>query len=78
MDNFFILMETNEKNAQMLKQILDLYCDSSGQLVSDAKSNIYFSPNTPVEERVVLCQILKYCEWVPYCQMFELTCDGGG
>jgi hypothetical protein len=52
-------METNEKNAQMLKQILDLYCDSSGQLISDAKSNIYFSPNTPVEERVVLCQILN-------------------
>jgi hypothetical protein len=38
-DDSLILMEANEKNAMMLKKIMDMYCDSSGQMVSDAKSS---------------------------------------
>jgi hypothetical protein len=58
-DDSLILMEANGNNAHKLKQILDLYCDSSGQLVSDAKSSVYFSPNTCVEERIVVCEKLN-------------------
>jgi hypothetical protein len=58
-DDSLILMEANEKNAMMLKKIMDMYCDSSGQMVSDAKSSIYFSPNTHVNDRVVVCEKLN-------------------
>jgi hypothetical protein len=48
------LMEANERNMENLEHILDICCDISGQLVSDAKSSNL--PNlvmqNPVEERV--------------------------
>ncbi|GJM96800.1 hypothetical protein PR202_ga13667 [Eleusine coracana subsp. coracana] len=40
-----------------MKQILDHYCASSGQKVSDAKSSIFYSPNTSVETKV--CEALN-------------------
>jgi hypothetical protein len=39
-----ILMEANEENARALKQILDLYCAISGQLVSVAKCSVFLAP----------------------------------
>ena len=43
-------MHANATNAISLKKILDDYCSALGQLVSEAKSSIYFSPNTKVDE----------------------------
>jgi hypothetical protein len=57
-DDSLILMESDGDNARCLKKILDLYCSSSGQLVSPNKCSIYFSPNTVVERRVEVCEIL--------------------
>lgn len=45
-------------NATCLKRILDDYCAASGKMVSAAKSSIYFSPNTNVDDKVDVCQIL--------------------
>src|ERR1041385_8172615 len=45
-------------NAQSLKGILDDYCAASGQMVSPSKSSIFFSPNTDVESRLVVCETL--------------------
>jgi hypothetical protein len=58
-DDSLILMHADRKNALKLKEILDRYCVSSGQKISEAKSSLYFSPNTVVEERVEVCQILN-------------------
>jgi hypothetical protein len=52
-------MQADENNATCLKNILDSYCASSRQLVSDAKSSISFSPNTIVERRVEICTKLN-------------------
>ena len=41
------------------KRILDTYCASSGQLVSNAKSSIFFSPNTNVNTRENVCTELN-------------------
>ena len=58
-DDSLILMHGNATNAISLKKILDDYCSASGQRVSEAKSSIYFSPNTKVDDKVEVCQILN-------------------
>jgi hypothetical protein len=57
-DDSLILLKADLNNAISLKQVLDTYCANSGQLVSVAKSNIFFSPNTPVEVKVEMCNTL--------------------
>ena len=51
-------MKANAQNANTLKRVLDMYCRSSGQLVSMAKSSIFFSPNTRVHTREEICNTL--------------------
>jgi hypothetical protein len=47
-DDSLILMSANMTNATALRNALEMYCASSGQMVSDLKSSIIFSPNTHV------------------------------
>lgn len=54
-DDSLILMKENLENANTLKYVLDMYCQSSGQLVSTAKSSIFFSQNTSVLVRENIC-----------------------
>lgn len=54
-----ILMRANAQNAQCLQNILNNYCTASGQLVGEAKSSTYFSPNTEITEKANVCQILN-------------------
>ena len=58
-DDSLILMKADMNNATSLKQVLDQYCASSGQLVSEAKCNIYFSPNVSVETKADICTELN-------------------
>ena len=57
-DNSLVLMKATDQNANTLKRILDTYCASSGQRVSNAKSSNFFSPNTGVLVREGVCGIL--------------------
>ena len=43
-DDSLILMKANTQNANALRRVLDLYCASSGQLVSTAKSSVFSAP----------------------------------
>ena len=54
-----ILMRADTHNANTLRGILDEYCAASGQLVSESKCSIFFSPNTNVEVKAEVCQILN-------------------
>jgi hypothetical protein len=58
-DDSLILMTADMSNATSLRNALDMYCASSGQLVSDAKSSIFFSPNTDVQVREEMCSHLN-------------------
>jgi hypothetical protein len=58
-DDFLILMKADMANATTLRQVLDTYCSSSGQLVSDPNSSIVFSPNTPVADKEAVCAALN-------------------
>jgi hypothetical protein len=51
-------MRADMTNATSLQQVLDTYCANSGQLVSLAKSSIFFSPNTHVILRSEICEVL--------------------
>jgi hypothetical protein len=58
-DDSLILMQADSENSTNLKNILDSYCASSGQRISEAKSSVFFSGNTAVEVRADVCQILN-------------------
>jgi hypothetical protein len=57
-DDSLILMKADMNNATSLQQVLDTYCANSGQLVSLAKSSIFFSPNTNALLRAEICEVL--------------------
>jgi hypothetical protein len=58
-DDSLILMQADNDNATKLKEILDTYCQNSGQKISEGKSSIFFSGNTRVEVRADVCQVLN-------------------
>jgi len=53
------LIHADKRNADNLKHLLDNYCASLGQMVSDAKSSIFFSENTSVSDKLEVCQSLN-------------------
>jgi hypothetical protein len=53
------LMRADMTNATSLRQVLEEYCASSGQMVSEAKCSIYFSPNVDVGIRADICTELN-------------------
>lgn len=57
-DDSLTLMKAKTHDANTLKRVLDNYCSSSGQLVSNAKLSIFFSPNTNVSMREDVCRKL--------------------
>jgi hypothetical protein len=52
-------MKANIVNATSLRQVLDQYCTNSGQLVSEGKCSIYFSPNVDVLTKADICSELN-------------------
>jgi hypothetical protein len=57
-DDSLILMKAETNNATSLQRVLDTYCANSGQMVSLAKSSIFFSPNTTDLIRAEVCEAL--------------------
>jgi hypothetical protein len=57
-DDSLILMKADMTNATSLQNVLDTYCANSGQMVSLAKSSIFFSPNTNALLRSEICTML--------------------
>jgi hypothetical protein len=58
-DDSLILMKADTTNATSLRQVLDDYCASSGQMVSESKCSIYFSPNVDVQVKAEICTELN-------------------
>jgi len=58
-DDSLILIHAYKRNVDNLKHLLDSYCASSEQMVSDAKSSIFFSENTSVSDKLEVCQSLN-------------------
>lgn len=45
-DDLMLFAKANDVGAKAIKEVLDKFCDESGQLISTEKSRVYFSPNT--------------------------------
>ena len=58
-DDSLILMHADHRNAMALRGVLDRYCAASGQKVSEGKSSIFFSGNTEVEVKALVCETLN-------------------
>ena len=58
-DDSLILMQADNNNAEVLKNLLARYCANSGQKISDAKSSIFFSPNTDVDTKAEICETMN-------------------
>lgn len=46
-DDLMLFAKVSEKGSEVIKDVLDTFCEESGQKVSCEKSRIYFSPNVP-------------------------------
>ena len=58
-DDSLILMKADMTNATSLRQVLDQYCESSGQMVSESKCSIYFSLNVDPDVKANICTELN-------------------
>jgi hypothetical protein len=54
-DDSLTLLKENIDNATSLRQVLDICCTNSRQLVSEAKCSIFFNPNADVEVKAEVC-----------------------
>jgi hypothetical protein len=58
-DDSLILSKANKVNTTTLRQVLNQYCANLGQIVSQAKCSIYFSPNVDTQDKADICTDLN-------------------
>lgn len=61
-DDLVIYAKANELEAFEVRQILQLYCDCTGQEINWAISSVHFSHNVTRMQRGTLCRILAMQE----------------
>ena len=55
-----LFAKADRKNCTAIREVLDSFCELSGQKVSNDKSRVYFSPNVDLKKRTKLCEILSF------------------
>lgn len=61
-DDLVLYVKATEREATVVRTILQTYCDSTGQAINWAKSSIHFSKNVSRLQRGALCRILSMQE----------------
>lgn len=61
-DDALFFLKGTLLNCQQLSLIFKEYCIASGQLINIDKSSIYFSPNTPRQMSLLMCELLCFTE----------------
>ena len=59
-DDLVLFANVDLKNCDSIKDVLDSFCEISGQKVSLAKSQVYFSLNISPHTREELCEVLRF------------------
>ena len=59
-DDLVFFAKADLNNCLAIKDVLDMFCSLSGRLVSEAKSNVFFSPNVDRETRKSLSDVLGF------------------
>ena len=58
-NDIVLFAEATPEQGQVIKECLDRFCIASGQKVSEAKSRVFFSRNTPSAAIVGICDTLS-------------------
>ena len=59
-DDLVLFAKATPENCSTIKRVLQEFCSKSGQVVSEAKSRIYFSPNVDLDQRDSPADILGF------------------
>ena len=59
-DDLILFAKANGVNSAAIRDVLDTFYSISGQMMSEAKSMVYFSPNVDRDTRESLCDILGF------------------
>ena len=59
-NDLMLFAKVDGVNYSAIRDVLDLFCNFSGQTVSESKSRVYFSPNLDKDTRESLCDILGF------------------
>ena len=59
-DDLVLFTKADVKNCRAIRDVLDTFCDLSGQKVSAKKSRVFFSPNLAQHHREELYNILNF------------------
>ena len=55
-----LFAKTNQANCIAIREVLDTFCEKSGQTISESKSRVFFSPNVDMESREDMCDLLGF------------------
>lgn len=55
-----LFAKANSENCMVIKEVLDKFCTDSGQIISGAKSRVFFSPNIGQDEEEAFASILGF------------------
>lgn len=58
-DDALFFLKATLQNCSSLNRIFKVYCRASGQLINYDKSSIYFSPNTPQQQQILMCELFN-------------------
>ncbi|XP_065630821.1 uncharacterized protein LOC136068085 [Quercus suber] len=59
-DDLMLFAKADRVNCVAIRDVSDTFCSIFGQMVSEAKSRVYFSPNVDRDTRESLCDILGF------------------
>ena len=59
-DDLILFAKADRVNSATIRDVLDTFCSISGQMVSEAKSRVFFSLNVDRDTRESLCDILGF------------------
>ncbi len=61
-DDALFFLKGTLLNCQRLSSIFSEYCIASGQMINTDKSSICFTPNTPRQMALLMCELLSFTE----------------
>ena len=59
-NDLMLFAKADRKNCLAIKEVLDSFCELSGQKISNEKSRVYFSPNVAPDKRAELSETLGF------------------
>ena len=59
-NDLVLFAKVNQANCIVIREVLDTFCEKSGQTISESKSRVFFSPNVDMESREDMCDLLGF------------------